>query len=432
VKTHGILVLAGILTAALSAGADTLSLDAYVKMVLKNNPQSTVAASAVEANSAQQASALSRLLPQFSASGGLSRSGGGSVTSSSLGSGPSSGAANSTTAAIGAQMTVVDLGKTYQYQAAGKSLDAARNDFQRTLQSMIVNARSAYFNYLLSEQLLAVNDDALKQAKLHYDEAKALYDVGKQAKIAVTKANVDVANAEVNIIHARNALKLARVQLETVAAAPLHDPLTLTDSLSATEDSLSLDDALARSRQQRPDLISLKANLEAARLQLKAARAAYLPSLSASGGYNWRGSDPSTVANPDWESPGWNFGLGLSVPLYLGGSVQAGVRQQQALAQKSEATLAAMVLSVNQEVQQDYLSESEARQRISATAALIEQAAEGLQMSQERYRAGIATSIEITDAEVTLANARSSHLQAQFDYRTAHVKLLSAIGDLHE
>ena len=416
----------GLVAAALSARADTLNLDAYVKMVLKNNPQPTIAASAVAVSAAKRATAFSKLLPQVSASGGISR------TASGFSSPLTSGTSNASTAGIGAQVTVLDLGKAYQYQAAGKSLDAANSDLQSTLQTTVLSARTAYFNFLLSEQLLAVNEDALKQAQLHYDEAKALYDVGKQAKIAVTKANVDVANAQVNAIHARNTLKLARVQLETAAGTPLQDPLVLTDSLGALEDSISLSDALARSQQKRPELLSSKTNVEAARLQLKAARAAYFPSLSASAGYDWKASSQTAIGNPDWNSPGWNFGLGLSVPLFQGGSVRAGVQQEAALMQNAEASLAAEILSVNQEVQQEYLSEMEARQRIGATVALVEQATEGLQMSQERYRAGVATSIEITDAELTLANARSSHIQAQYDYRVAHAKLLSAIGDLHE
>ena len=89
-------------------------------------------------------------------------------------------------------------------------------------------------------------------------------------------------------------------------------------------------------------------------------------------------------------------------------------------------------MNATQDVQQQYYAKEEARDRIGATQVVIDQATEALRLSQERYRAGLGTALEITDAEQTLANARSSHVQAEFDYRVAHVKLLSAMGVLHE
>jgi outer membrane protein len=429
---RNIIALLSVLSALVAAAsADTLSLNGYVKLVLEHNPQPKIAAGAVQASSAAREKNRSSLLPHVGASAGISRAG---RNSAAAGTGTySTATGNSSSAGIDAQALVFDFGKTpLQYKASGKNLDAVNYDLKSTLQATVLDARSSYFNFLLSEQLLTVNEDAHKQAQLHYDQAKTLFDVGKQAQIAVTKANVDVANALVNVIHARNALKLARVQLETTAGITINDPLVLTDSLGGTEDSLTMNDALTRALRNRPELLASKARLEAARLQLKSARASFFPSINASAGYNWRNSSVSTLPAPDWENPGWNIGATLSLPLFQGGALHAGVRQADASLKQAMASLDATTLNVMQEVQQNVLQEIEARERISATTVLIVQATESLRMSQERYRTGIATSIEITDAEVTLADARSSHVQAQFDYRVAHAKLLSALGALDE
>jgi outer membrane protein len=403
-RKYRIVTTLGLSAIAFTVSADTLSLDGYVNLVLEHNPQPKIAASAVQSSSAAREKSRSSLLPHAGASAGVSRTGSGS---SSAGAGVNRGGGNTSSAGIDAQLLLFDFWKTpYQYMASDKAWDAARYDMISTLQTTVLNARTAYFNYLLSEQLLKVNIEALKQAKAHYDQAQTLYDVGKQAKIAITKANVDVANAQVNVIHARNTLNLARVQLETTAGIPIKDPLVLSDSLGSKEDSIGMDGALVQALQKRPEILSAKTRLEAARLQLRSARAAYLPSVNASGGYDWQNSSATRVPAPDWSHPGWNIGASLSVPLYQGGAVHAGVLQADAAVQQAEASLDATTLNVTQEVQQDVL--------------------------QERYRNGIATSLEITDAEVTLANARISHLQAQFDYRVAHAKLLLSIGALHD
>ncbi|MDD5674752.1 MAG: TolC family protein [Chitinivibrionales bacterium] len=422
-KNRIFMIAAGGMFAALSASADSLSLNQYVALVLAHNPQPQIAASALTVTRAKSSTALAGMLPGVSANAGISK-GSNNVTNN---------VGTSVSAGINAQMQIFDFGRTpLQYKAATRSVSAAQYDLQSTLQATILSARTAYFNYLLALQLLGVNQDALKQATAHYDQAKVLFEVGKQAKITVTKANVDVANAQVNLIHAQNALRLARVQLETTAGALLPDSLVLTDTLGEIEDSLALPDAMTAALEKRPDILSGKAHLDASRLQRDAAAAAFFPSVNGNAGYSWRGGDGNAFVAPDWNQPSWSVGANLTVPLFQGGAIAASFKQADATLAQTRATLNATTQNALQQVQQNYLQEIDARQRISATAVLVQQATEALQMSQERYRNGVAAPLEITDAELTLANARSSHYQAQYDYHIAHAQLLLATGTLHE
>jgi outer membrane protein len=416
-------IIGGILVGACIIQADTLSLKEYVRLALRHNPQQKIAASTVAAKSAAVESARSNLMPQIDGKASIARS-------KNI---PTAPTKNSASAGVEGTILLYDFGANpLHYRAAGTNLEAAKYDSQSAMASLIVNAHTVYFNYLLSIKLLAVNEDALKQATIHFDQAKSLFDVGRQAKIAITKARVDVANAEVNVIHSKNAKELAKVQMGIIAGIPLAEPLTLADSLSALEDTISLSDALSLALQQKPEICSQVAALEAARMQLKAARAAFLPSLSANGSVNL-GADnsPGRSWNID-NAPTWKVAAMLSIPIYDGGNISASVKQADAAFKQAEAQLDALKQSVTQQVQQYFLQEKEALQRIGATAALIEQAEESLKMSQERFRAGVAFSVEITDAEVTLANARASNAQAQFDYHVAHANLVSAMGSLHE
>ncbi|MGB7567090.1 MAG: TolC family protein [Chitinivibrionales bacterium] len=423
----------------LTVRADTLSLKNYVLLSLKNSPQYAIATSSVDASRALRQTALSNLLPSIDAGGDLSRQeANGNTTffprtdSAFTVSGTTS--QNSAFAGINGKVLLYDFGKTpMQYKAAGKSLTAAEFNFQESIASIILNAKTAYFNYLLSAQLLIVNEEALKQAQEHFKQAQTLFDVGKQAKIAVTNASVDVANAQVNVIHARNTVKLARVQLETVAATKFGEPLVFTDSLSGAEDSIGENEAEKRALESRPEILSAKASLEAADLKVRAEKASFFPSLNASGGFGWEAQDNASISRSDWNAfPNWNIGASLSIPIYEGGAIRAAVAQAQSTVTQSKAQLDILILTVEQQVQQYYLQETDAHERINATAVVIQQATENLQLTQERYKAGLGTSVDLTDAEQSLANARSSHVQALFDYRVAHVNLLLSIGELKE
>jgi outer membrane protein TolC len=288
-----------------------------------------------------------------------------------------------------------------------------------------LNAKTAYFNYLLSRMLYAVAQEALSQTQAHLAQANILFETGKQAKYTVKTAEVDVANASVNLITAKNGVKLAKVQMEVASGYALGDSLLLTDSLVAPEADITREQALKGAIDARPQLASLRARLEAAKLQLTSAKTALLPDLNASGGvgYGSRSADASS-----WQQD-WNVGVNLSVPIFQGGALVASIEAAKASVDGAQATLESNIQSIKSEIDQDYYGKMEASERIAATQKLIESSQDALTLAQERFIAGAAASLEVSDAELTLANAKSSHAQALFDYRTAHAKLLAAMGD---
>ena len=124
----------------------------------------------------------------------------------------------------------------------------------------------------------------------------------------------------------------------------------------------------------------------------------------------------------------WNVGVGLSVPIFQGGSLLAAVEAAKANVDEAKATLDENIQSVQSAIDQDYYGKAEAAERILATQKLIESSKQSLELAQERFAAGAAASLEVTDAELVLANAKSSYAQALYDYRTGHAKLLAAMG----
>jgi outer membrane protein TolC len=212
--------------------------------------------------------------------------------------------------------------------------------------------------------------------------------------------------------------------MEVAAGTPLGDSLVLADSLDVQEQDIAREEAMSRAMERRPEIAALKARCEAARLQLTSAKAALVPDLNANASYGYRRTDVT-----DWN---WNYGVGvaLSASLYEGGALVAAVRSASAAYDQATAQLDLRKQAVASEVEQYYYQKAEAYERISATKKLIEQAAEGLELSQQRFAAGAAPSLEVTDAEATLAGAKSSHAQALYDYRTAHANLLAAMGGL--
>ena len=398
----------------------TLSLESFITIAEKQNPQARVSGAAVASSVAAWKSARSRLLPQVTGQVNAGRS------MSEL-SPPFYGSiyGNNYSAGVSGQQLLFDFGKSYFSTRASSNLVlAAREDDKSSLQTVALNAKTAYFNYLLSQMLYSAALEALSQAKAHLDQAKILFETGKQARYTVTTAEVDVANATVNVITTKNGTKLAKVQLEVASGVALADSLVLTDSLVATEPDIGREQALAMAADSLPQLVSLRARLEAAKLQLTSVKSALLPTLNATGGIGYGTRNPDATG---WLQ-NWNVGVNVSFPIFQGGSLVAAIEAAHASVDQARANYDENVLSVRSAIDQAYYSKSEAAERIAATAKLIESSQQSLELAQERFAAGAGASLDVIDAELALANAKSSHAQALYDYRAAHAKLLAAIG----
>jgi TolC family type I secretion outer membrane protein len=427
IRKTAVLACLALLALSIAAFADStvISLDSFLKLALENNPQTRIAAAQEASGRAALRSARSGLLPQVGLSAQATRSESGTASSSSFSDSltDSRGPTDQFSAGISGSQLIYDFGRTgSQISQAAYTLTATQETARSMRHEVLLTAKTAYFSYLLAHRMLDVARESLRQSEEHLLEARTQFEIGKQAKYAVTKAEVDVANARVALIKAQNGIEKARVGMEKAAGVTLGSPLRLSDSLQQTEDSISLDQAFGCADSLRPDLRGALARLDVARSQVRGARATMFPELGATAGYQYRSPDAA-----DWTG-GWSAGVKLTQPLYQGGAIRAKVAQAEAGLDQARASLDLARQTAHAEIQQLALDKKDAMERTIAAEKLIAEAAEGLDMSQERYRAGAATFIEVTDAEVALVNARISHAQALYDYRVAHAKLVQAIG----
>ncbi|HEY9167256.1 MAG TPA: TolC family protein [Candidatus Kryptonia bacterium] len=408
-----------LLPAIAFAQSDTLTLSQCVQIALKRNPQIRVAEGGLEASQADLKLTRSTLLPQVSASAGVTRSGGTFL----IGNIVRNGDYDNYTSGFQAQQLVFDFGKSYtKLSASGSLVDAAGQSLRSASQDVIVNTYIAYFNYLAAVRVLEVDNETVRQAEDHLTQARAFYTAGTVPQYDVVNAEVSVANDSVSLIQAENGLKIARVQLENVIGQSLPNNFILSDVLEVSHVDISVNDAIDSAIANRPELLASEAEVEAGKSLLASAWTTNLPNISASGGYNWRGLQ----LNPLYS--GWNVGVTVTLPIFQGFALDAGVDQARANLKTAEASNDLVMQSLTLDVQQQDFALQEASQRTRAARVLVEQAGEALRLAVARYNSGTGSALETTDAQVTLANARITYIQSLYDYNVSYARLERAMG----
>jgi outer membrane protein TolC len=326
-----------------------------------------------------------------------------------------------------AQQLIFDFGKSYSRISAAADLrDASHQDYLSAKQDLILNTEIGYFNYLQAKRVRDASAEVVQQTQEHLTQAQAFYKAGTVAQFDVLKAQTDLANAKVNLISNENNVRISKLQLENVLNQKLGDNVLMIDNLEAQQDSIDINTAMNIAGNNRPELISSKLKVEANKSYLTSAWAANLPSINATGGYNKK----SYGLVDEYFLPSWNIGATLSIPIFQGFALDAGIEQARANLKISESSNDALTQNVTLEVQQQYSSLQETKESIAATRALVDQSEETLKLAEARYKQGVGSAVEITDARVGLYNATTSYIQSLYQYQVAYAGLKHAMGTL--
>jgi outer membrane protein TolC len=407
-----------------SMNSDSLTIDQAVALAIDHNPSMRAAAANIQSASAGLTQAQSTYYPTITAVGSATRTGGIVVLNPNVSS--QDRTYNTYTAGLQASQTILDFGRMVSRVSAGNDLlSASETDFRSNRDNVIMNVQIAYFTVMQAEQVAAVNKEAVDRAADHLREARAFYSVGKRAQFDVTRAEVDLANANVNLISASNQLRLARVQLENAMGVHPSTAYAVTHEFTIPDFSMGLDSVKVLGFAQRPDLASAQSRVAANKSLVTAAWSQNLPIVSASGGYIWSNFDFPLVSR-------WNAGLTVSIPIFQGFAINAQVDQARAGLELAQANLEVTREAVTLDLEQNFLSLKEASERIGATSKLVEQAAEALNLAEKQYAAGVASPIEVSDAQLILSNAHITRIQALYDYNNSLVRLKRAMGTLQK
>jgi outer membrane protein TolC len=163
---------------------------------------------------------------------------------------------------------------------------------------------------------------------------------------------------------------------------------------------------------------------DAAEWGISAARSSYLPILSGTAGYGY------TAQNFPPDGRVWTVGLNVTVPLFSGFSSAAQVREAAAGLSGVEAQRESARLQIGKEVEAAWLDEKDAAARVVATDKELAAARESQTLAMERYREGVGTLLEATDAQAQALSADTARIQAEYDRNVAVTRLERALGRL--
>jgi outer membrane protein TolC len=327
-----------------------------------------------------------------------------------------------------ARQTLFDASVIGRLRAARDTAVATGLDAKAAGEISGATAGLAYLRALSAlETVRARQADSAIAATL-LEQARQLVAAGVSPAIDQTRSEVSFAAVRTQLEVARNGADRARLDLIRSLDLPSGTRLELADSLgpAALDLPLEPDSAAAYAREHRAELAAERARTSAAHRSLGAIRAEYLPSLGLSGQYQQSGQRTSTLDGS------YAIQLQLTVPILDGFRRQNRVKEENARLEIQEIRERDRINQVETEARQAVLDVASARQQVAIAGDRLRLAEQELAQAQERFQAGVAGSVETTNAQSSVISARDALIQARVNFGTARVAAYRALGVIDE
>jgi outer membrane protein len=396
---------------------------------LKNNPRIT--ASSLLALAAGQVTRQTRSgdLPQFygavvaeKAEDG-SRIGAGSLTGSRLYSHVGTGATLT--------QLITDFGHTRDLVASNKLQQKAQERTTIATQQDVLMATDAAFYRLLNAQSLLQIAKAAAAARGDVQNlTSALPRSALKSDLDLNIASADLSQAQLLQLHAESAVVSASVALAALLAAPPETIYEAVEDPTAAPpppppDSSAALNAIAQ--QQRPDLQALQLSAQAYEKYARAQQLQHLPTITvlATGGIT--PVAPDNVFVPNWYAAG---GVKLSVPFFTGFRIEAQAEEARLRQKATEKQAQELSNTIARDVRIGVLNAQTAFRSIGVANQFRTQSAQALSLAQTRYKLGLSSIAELSQAQLQATQAVVAAVNARYDYLLALRALDYARGQL--
>jgi len=337
-------------------------------------------------------------------------------------------------------------------KAASRVRSASRFDQTETLAQLSLDVQRAYLQALFAGTLAAIQDTAYALAGERLKQVQQFEKAGRASRYDVLRANVERANLQPAVIQARSEVELALVELRRLINAPPNQPLKLTTRLDNGEvlrwvAQLKTDNGPPR----RAAVRSAELIADARHAGVSVARADLLPTVSISGtlggqafplsGFPTKSGRIETVECPagsvegrvcTQQNGGWfrdkSFAISVGLPIFDGFRAKGNINLASAQARLADLQLAQTRERVASEAAASRAELDRAEALYSALGQTAAEATEAFNLASLRYSRGLATQLEVADAQLALTVARTNAARAVYDLYIAAAAYARSLG----
>lgn len=317
-----------------------------------------------------------------------------------------------------------DYSAISSFRASRESQKAALLNVKNARDLVVQAVGNAYLQIIADGARITATQAEISAGNAIFVNASRRHDAGTAIGIDVLRSEVELKQRQQQLVAVSNQFEKDKLSLARIIGLPIGQKFEVSDSsVSLPLEAVSLKEALDKAYEHRPDYLAAKARIAAAQFTLRGAKAERYPTLTASGYY---GDEGLRVIN---NSHGvFNATGSITFNIFDGGRIKADILQNDSELKNRRNEFENLRGQIDFEVRSSVLDLTSAREQVNVAQSNLELARQSLQQSQDRFSAGVTNTVEVVQAQQSLANAEESLISAQYQYNLAKVELARSLG----
>jgi outer membrane protein len=323
-----------------------------------------------------------------------------------------------TRAAGGATVSqlITDFGHTTNLVASARlQAKAEAENAAATRQDVLLAVDQAFYSTLQAHAVLRVAEQTVASRQLLADQVSALTNSKLKSDLDLSFANVNLAQAKLLYLDALNNVKASEAALSAILGYSTLEIFELVnDADPLTQPPADVNQLIADAFAKRPEILALEFQSESAEKLHRAEHDQLYPTISALGAFG-----DSPVRDDRVYGPYGAVGVNVEIPVFNGFLYSAKSHEADLRAQAATQRLMDLRNRISRDVRTSWLTASTAFDRVSVSEQLLAQANTALDLAQTRYKLGLSSIVELSQAQLQQTQAEIGSAQAGYEYRLA-------------
>jgi len=321
---------------------------------------------------------------------------------------------------------ITDFGRTSDLISAARYEALSQEEKSRRARAeALLIVDEAYFRALGAQALLRVANETVNARQLTEDQVTQLMKSKLKSELDLSFANVDLQNAKLLVLQSQNAVDEGLADLSAALGYREEHRFVLAQEPQFTFPGDGIETLIAEALEYRPEIVALKADVAGARKFTAAERAARYPTVTLQGTIGRTPIGDSAVEG-NYEAAGIN----VELPIFTGGLLDARYHEAQYRALATEKQLEETMDEVVRDVRNSWLDTATALKKIEVSKELLASANEELSLASSRYKLGVTSIIELSQAQLSQTQAEIGYASALYEYQIDRAKLEFETGGL--
>jgi outer membrane protein TolC len=323
-----------------------------------------------------------------------------------------------------ATVPLFDFNAISTFRASREQTKAALLSVKNARDLVVQAVGNAYLQIIADSARITSTRAEIEADNAIFTNATRRHDAGVAIAIDVLRAQVELKQRQQQLVSVTNQFEKDKLTLARVTGLPTGQEFTVSDpSPKVPLEAVDLKEALAKAYEHRSDFQAARSRVIAAQFLVRAAKAERYPTLTANGSYGDEGLRLLNNSHGVFTATG-----AINFNIFDGGRIKADILQNDSELRNRRNEMENLRGQIDYEVRTALLDLKSAAEQVDVAGSNVQLANETLRQSRDRFTAGVTNTVEIVQAQQSVADADENLISAQFQYNIAKVELARSVG----